>query len=89
MSRFALVVRNIGWACIKSDITSYFKKFGDVHNVRIPMNYTTGFNRNVAFFTLHCDQQSLESVLKDYHVISGNEVTVEIKTGVKKDSVDQ
>ncbi|GFS13725.1 heterogeneous nuclear ribonucleoprotein A/B [Elysia marginata] len=73
MSRVQLVVKNIGWACMKSDLRSYFRKFGTVLDIRIPMNYDTGFNRNIAF--VYVKEGFSSDLLSGYHVIDGQEVT--------------
>ncbi|RUS84601.1 hypothetical protein EGW08_007628 [Elysia chlorotica] len=77
MSRIQLAVKNIGWACMKSDLRSYFRKFGTVLDVRIPMNYDTGFNKNIAFVTMKDGFSS--DLLQGYHVIDGQEVTIKIQ----------
>ncbi|KAK3712652.1 hypothetical protein RRG08_058555 [Elysia crispata] len=77
MSRIQLAVKNIGWACMKSDIRSYFRKFGTVLDVRMPMNYDNGFNKNIAFVTMK--EGFSNDLLQDYHVIDGQEVTIKIQ----------
>lgn len=77
MSRVQLAVKNIGWACMKSDLRSYFRKFGTVLDIRLPMNYETGFNKNIAFVTMKEGFSS--DLLQDYHIIDGQEVTVKVQ----------
>ncbi|XP_059171366.1 SRA stem-loop-interacting RNA-binding protein, mitochondrial-like [Physella acuta] len=84
MSRCVLFVRNIGWACARSDLQEYFKNFGKVLKVTIPMNWETGFNKNVAFISMNANLQSIDKLVKDYHVIDGQEVTVEIRSEGRK-----
>ncbi|GFO21485.1 sra stem-loop-interacting RNA-binding protein, mitochondrial [Plakobranchus ocellatus] len=77
MSRIQLAVTNIGWACMKSDLRAYFRKFGTVLDVHIPMNYETGFNKNIAF--LYMKEGFSNDLLQDFHVIDGQEVTVKVQ----------
>ncbi|CAL1534032.1 unnamed protein product [Lymnaea stagnalis] len=77
--RSILVVRNISWASLKSELRKYFNKFGTVHEIRLPMNYETGFNRNIAFVVMSGKEKYLNSILEDYHVIDGKEVIVELQ----------
>merc|ERR1711963_1204676 len=75
-SVFRLIVRNIGWACTRSDLRAYFGKYGTVHDVSIPMDLKTGFNKRIAFVEMKGDSDAKEVLLKDFHTVEGNEVYI-------------
>merc|ERR1712098_555933 len=83
-SVFRLMVRNIGWACTRSDLRAYFGKFGVVHAVNIPMDFKTGFNKRIAFVEMKGDSDAKDVLLKDFHTVEGNEVYISQDTSRKK-----
>merc|ERR1719495_458450 len=80
ISRIQFYVANIKWTFMRKDLADYFKKYGRVSDVVIPMDYTKGMNKRFALVAIHGKDDFEDKVLNDRHTIKGQELMVSLSS---------